>query len=1053
MGARRMERYEVEVFRSAVRLAIAICLQLGLFLHGQVDAQSVVDKSIASDFAEVQRNYGNQKAEYHKLLIEQGAKSPDLLVHVENLLLLSVSVKEFEDWRGHLARRAFHCEAIYGVSSSEVWDAKLAVSLAKDNALLTESKKEQLAAAAQLYLRVDSLLQAGRDNEALEAIMKAAKFRGEALGTSHPDVTNTLLDALLLTDSPVLASERDAIEEKLESMIRDDQPDYFFTLNEYASWLYRRSHYSDAEKVFKRIIVKLQDEGLQKSRLAAKVFVDLGTLLYLTGDFIGAREKLGNAMEILGNSAETNSTDLATCLHYLSLVMLELREPDVAKKHYEQSLILDEQLLGRVSIDYWRAKLSYAWLLYKIKDFELAYKTADQAVNELKHLGDTSVLSMAGGLTVLGKAAQGRGWLNEAESYFRDALNLFHENESDADMRRYEGVLLNNLAKCLQVRGEFEKALTIYPQALSATERELDRLAILQSERQQISVVSSLKYQLDNYLSCILEMKPSADITVLSNAYQEVLRWKGSVLVRQKKIRDLPRTGKLSDLFSQLQAAATRLSKLSNSRPVAETAMAEWHSRLQIATEEQEEIQRQLTNEGAKFLEEQRSLISAEAFLRSLPDDVTIVDYLQISTNEPRLVAFVVGKARPVFIIDVGSVDKINQAIEAWRIDIQTRQRTSQAAQDLRDMVWEPVARRIDTKHTVLISTDGELSRIPFAALPGRERKRYLIEERRIALLPVPQLLPEILSEPKTASGLEKLLTLGDANYEAVTPNEKAAPPSHKRDVREVAVGTRSFGPLVEAGREAERVEELFQNAFKASNSRVQRLRKELATEARFRSLAPECNYIHLATHGFFAASALSRPKLSSTDDAEFPASSRAWRGVPEGLASGLAFAGANRPSRTNDFDDGILTAEEIATLPLNRVRMAVLSACETGLGKSAGGEGVLGLQRAFQVAGVKTTIASLWNVSDMGTRLLMDRFYENLWKGKLGTVDAFREAQLYMLGRSDRDRGTVGLRAAIVELPNAVVRPLTPKESALSTDDFNHPFYWASFTLAGDWR
>jgi CHAT domain-containing protein len=113
-------------------------------------------------------------------------------------------------------------------------------------------------------------------------------------------------------------------------------------------------------------------------------------------------------------------------------------------------------------------------------------------------------------------------------------------------------------------------------------------------------------------------------------------------------------------------------------------------------------------------------------------------------------------------------------------------------------------------------------------------------------------------------------------------------------------------------------------------------------------------------------------------------------------------------------------------------------SACATGLGERAGGEAVLGLQRAFQVAGARSVLASLWQVPDEATRALMVRFYEKLWDRDeaLPRLEALREAQLFML-REGRKR--VALREDLVKFKEK--RPQLPL------------YYWAGFVLSGDWR
>jgi CHAT domain-containing protein len=109
----------------------------------------------------------------------------------------------------------------------------------------------------------------------------------------------------------------------------------------------------------------------------------------------------------------------------------------------------------------------------------------------------------------------------------------------------------------------------------------------------------------------------------------------------------------------------------------------------------------------------------------------------------------------------------------------------------------------------------------------------------------------------------------------------------------------------------------------------------------------------------------------------------------------------------------------------------------ETGLGSTAGqGEGLLGFQRAFQVAGAKTVMAGLWSVPDRETMLLMQRFYQSVWTKKLPKGEALREAQIWML-KEGHPRG-LDLEESGAKKPTS--GRLTPK-------------LWAGFVLSGDWR
>jgi CHAT domain-containing protein len=171
------------------------------------------------------------------------------------------------------------------------------------------------------------------------------------------------------------------------------------------------------------------------------------------------------------------------------------------------------------------------------------------------------------------------------------------------------------------------------------------------------------------------------------------------------------------------------------------------------------------------------------------------------------------------------------------------------------------------------------------------------------------------------------------------------------------------------------------------------------ATEAAVKAVRGP-RVLHVATHGWF------EPFSTSSGVLSFAL-----------LRAGLALAGANAGGM-GDGQDGVLTALEAAGLDLLGTRLVVLSACETGLGDVRGNDGVYGLRRALLLAGAESQVMTLWRVDNRATRDAMVRYYERLRDGE-GRAQALRQVQLEMLDSQAR----------------------------------RHPYFWAAFVSAGDWR
>ncbi len=244
----------------------------------------------------------------------------------------------------------------------------------------------------------------------------------------------------------------------------------------------------------------------------------------------------------------------------------------------------------------------------------------------------------------------------------------------------------------------------------------------------------------------------------------------------------------------------------------------------------------------------------------------------------------------------------------------------------------------------------------------------------------------------------------------------RTAPPTRQswRPAAPVGTGRVVFSQLPGTLDEVQAVAEVCR---KKQAGPVQLLTGTQATKDRLLAAMLGKRYLLLATHGYFAP-----PEVQSALNPGESAPGPGWEGMSRrdvvgyhpGLLSGLAWAGASNPTAdptTGLIDRGaaIMTAEEVAALNLRGCDLAVLSACQTGLGLTAGGEGVLGLQRAFLQAGSRTVVASLWRVDDAATCVLMEQFYTNLWVNKMPKLEAVRRAQLTVLN----DPGLVDKSAA----------------------------------------
>jgi tetratricopeptide (TPR) repeat protein len=212
------------------------------------------------------------------------------------------------------------------------------------------------------------------------------------------------------------------------------------------------------------------------------------------------------------------------------------------------------------------------------------------------------------------------------------------------------------------------------------------------------------------------------------------------------------------------------------------------------------------------------------------------------------------------------------------------------------------------------------------------------------------------------------------------------------------------------------------------------------ATESNLQQLAQTgalktYRFLHLATHGKANPHVALSSAVFLAAEPERPAASA-------------------DPTALESAPDGQITAEQIVRTWELDADLVVLSACESGLGRYAGGEGYLGFAQALFVKGARSLVLSLWKVDDDATALLMTRFYQNLLGARagltspLGKAEALAESKAWLRGAGPAEIG-----AALGALPRgAIVRreAVAPEPAARP---YENPTYWAGFILIGDPR
>jgi len=516
------------------------------------------------------------------------------------------------------------------------------------------------------------------------------------------------------------------------------------------------------------------------------------------------------------------------------------------------------------------------------------------------------------------------------------------------------------------------------------------------SERQRMTFFLSTSDYTEMFASCVLQhLKDNPRATqLLTNILLRNKALGAEVFAQQRTSILAGRRPDLASKLERLKQLRTRIAEAELTRPGRTHRPNEVLRKWEVESESLEKmLSRQMGNLWSNYPD-----INVEAVSRILPKGSALIELFcgrhydleeDRFRDEQRYCGLVLRSGEPnvVSMVDLGEAAIIDQLIidyqaflsrdskEARHLGETSTSEGADTGPELSKQLFAPFENYLnDVKH-IFLCPAGNLVRQSFEVLLDSSGE-YLIDRYEFTYLSSGrELLHPWTGDPQRAAPPLVMAhpnydLAGDGDGSANTTEETAKPKPHSRDLSK----SRRFDPLDGTLEEGVEV---------ATALGVKALLNDDALEGSVKDkVSPRI--LHIATHGVFLED-IPLHDAEGRIEGDAGRSNLARLSTYENplLRSFLAMAGANTfldgrvlPPKA---EDGILNAVDVSGLDLIDTELVVLSACSTGVGVERFGEGVIGLRRAFAIAGAKSLVMSLWNVPDEETRLLMGRFYEEL--------------------------------------------------------------------------
>jgi CHAT domain-containing protein/Tfp pilus assembly protein PilF len=766
---------------------------------------------------------------------------------------------------------------------------------------------------------------------------------------------------------------------------------------------------------------------------------NLAALFSIMGQYEKAETLQKQVLANLESSLGAEHPDVARILTNLAIAYQQQKRYDEAEPLYQRALSIRQKTYGKEHPDIALIEHNMAGFYVAQKKYPQAAALYEDSLAIRKKALGTDHPTVSFSLVAMGELEYRQGRPDAARKCF-DEARLIREaklSENHPDMA-YLHSILGELDQATQ---RWEASAKHFDLARRSFRKHVDQVLPSLPEAEQLLFLKHTEEPHFHAALSLVVAQPenqsivdqSASWVLNGKALAQQALAQGALLARDTTNPQLAEVVKVLLLLRKQLASLTMISEAKEPDAARQARIAE--------LSKQEQVQSQkLAQQGARPLGS-GVWIEINQVRQALPADSVLIEIARIKYNdqqkldiEPnelpeRYVAWLIPAQNggQIRFVNLGDAAMIDELVRAARIalneapalireqgEIEAEKKLAPVLKKLADKILYPLLTNNKPGQTIYLSPDSLLWLVPWSALP-LENDAYAIEKFDIRFLVTGRDL--IRAEVSQKSGQPIIFANPDFNLdpaavEAATQQILPQSSGKRNALRAVAPsGKFKLGEVVPLPGTKAEAEFILPQIETYTTNKATVYSDKWALEAIFKVLQRP-QVLVLSTHGFFQ-------EEQSKSTAGVAAPQQATNPL---LRCGLLLTGCNKPIDTSQVDgeDGILTGLEIVSADLRGTELVVLSACETGLGEVRNGEGVAGLRQAFQLAGARAVVSTLWQVPDRETAKLMVQFFTGLAKSG-DKAKALRESQLKLIaGRRDRYGAA-------------------------------HPFFWAAFTITGD--